>query len=236
MSLKAYNGNFDGLTGGIFASWFVLGAKGPMAHAVGYVETPDRPWSLFYRWMSPAGGKAYVGAGIEAELSAVSEGFGEVSFNFMIGVNNHLIGTTEPFLAGAPVFIRTNGNPQVDAIMRWLIESAPNLLDFDWGRERYLRQTYGVIGASAERLNEDYELYKNQQRRPSSEAEFVRWWSLVTDITYVELSTLQFAQSWGSAARGRRNSISYSKLYEFFDTFHLPLLPPKPDGKLRLRS
>jgi hypothetical protein len=190
MSLKPYNGNFDALTGSIFASWFVHG--GPMAHAVGYVETSDRPWSLFYRWMSPGGGKTYVGAAVEAELSAVSEGFGEVFFNFMISVNNHFISTTEPFLAGAPVFIRTNGNRQVDAIMRWLIKFAPNLLDFDWGRERYLGQTHGVIGSSAEKFNEDYELY-----RPSSEAEFARWWSLVTEPAFIELSGLQFAESFG---------------------------------------
>jgi hypothetical protein len=58
MSPQPYLGNFDALTGSIFASWFEFGAKGPRAHAVGYVETLNRPWSLFYRWMSPAGGKA----------------------------------------------------------------------------------------------------------------------------------------------------------------------------------
>jgi hypothetical protein len=235
MSLEPYTGKFDALTGSIFASWFVLGAKGPMAHAVGYVEAPRRPWSLFYRWMSPLGGNAFVGAAIEAELSAGSDGFGEVFFNFMIGLNNCLLGTTEPFLVRAPAFIRTNGNPQVDAIMRWLIETAPNLHDLDWGRERYLRQTYGAIESSAENFDEHYEQFSNQQRRSSSEAEFARWWSLVTDISYVELSTLQFAQSWDSAARERPNSISCAKLAEFLDDFHLPLPPPKPDGKLRLR-
>jgi hypothetical protein len=182
--------------------------------------------------MFPTGGRTYVGAAVEAELSAVSDGFGEVFFNFMIGLNNHLIGTTEPFLAGAPAFIRTNGNPQVDAIMRWLIESAPNLLDFDWGRERYLRQTYGVIGAITEELNEGYEQHGSQQRRSSSEAEFARWWNLVTDVAHVELSTLQFAQMWVSAARAQRSSNSYAKLAEFFDNFHLPLLPPELNGKI----
>ena len=48
MSFKPYTGSFDALTGSIFASWFALGANGPMAHAVGYAEMADRPWSLFY--------------------------------------------------------------------------------------------------------------------------------------------------------------------------------------------
>jgi hypothetical protein len=114
MSLKPYNGSFDALTGSIFASWFELSTKGPIAHAVGYAETPDRPWSLFYRWMCPAGSKAYVGAAVKEELSAASEDFGGVFFNFMIGLNNHLVGTCEQLLSEAPTFIRTNGNPQVD--------------------------------------------------------------------------------------------------------------------------
>jgi hypothetical protein len=73
----------------------------------------------------------------------------------------------------------------------------------------------------------------SQQGRSSSEALFARWWDLVTDIGYVEPSTLQFAQSWVSAARGsvqERSFVSYSTLSEFFDGFHLPLLPPELNG------
>ena len=139
MSFKPYTGSFDALTGSIFASWFALGADGPMAHAVGYAEMADRPWSLFYRWMCPAGGRAYVGAAIREELSALSEDFGEMFFNFMLGLNNHLICTDEPFLPEAPAFIRTNGNPLVDATMRWLVESSPDFFDLDWERELCLR-------------------------------------------------------------------------------------------------
>jgi len=233
MSLKPYHGSFDALTGSIFASWFELSTKGPMAHAVGYAETSDRPWSLFYRWMCPAGSKAYVGAAVKGELSAASEDFGEVFFNFMIGLNNHLVGTSEQFLSEAPAFIRTNGNPQVDAAMRWLVEHSPNLLDLDWGRERYLRQTYGanLFGSVAEEF--DRASYMSQQERSSSEALFAHWWNLVTGIEYVEPSTFHFAQSWVSATRGsvqERSSISYSTLSEFFDGFHLPLLPPELNG------
>jgi hypothetical protein len=235
MSLKPYNGSFDALTGSIFASWFELSTKGPMAHAVGYAETSDRPWSLFYRWMRPAGNKAYLGAAVKEELSAASEDFGGVFFNFMIGLNNHLVGTDEQFLSEAPVFIRTNGNPQVDAAMRWLVENSPNLLDLDWGRERYLRQTYGanLFGSVAEKFDRAYEPYMGQQGRSSSEALFAHWWDLVTGTGYVEPCTLQFAQSWVSAARGsvqERSSVSYSTLSEFFDGFHLPLLPPELNG------
>ena len=91
MSFKPYTGDFDALTGSIFASWFVLGAKGPMANVVGYAEMPDEPWSLFYRRMCPAGGKAYVGSAIQKELSALSDDFGELFFNFMLGLNNYLV-------------------------------------------------------------------------------------------------------------------------------------------------
>jgi hypothetical protein len=235
MSLKPYNGSFDALTGSIFASWFELSTKGPMAHAVGYAETSDRPWSLFYRWMCPAGSQAYLGAAVKEELLAASEDFGGVFFNFMIGLNNHLVGTGEQFLSEAPAFIRTNGNPQVDAAMRWLVENSPNLLDLDWGRERYLRQTYGanLFGSVAEEFERAYEPYMSQQGRSSSEVLFAHWWDLVTGIGYVEPSTVQFAQSWVSAARGsvqECSSISYSTLSEFFDGFHLPLLPPEING------
>jgi hypothetical protein len=233
MSFKPYTGSFDALTGSIFASWFALGANGPMAHAVGYAEMADRPWSLFYRWMCPAGGRAYVGAAIREELSALSEDFGEMFFNFMFGLNNHLICTDEPFLPEAPAFIRTNGNPLVDATMRWLVESSPDFFDLDWERELCLRRTYGVT-LPAEKFDQTYRRCINQQSS-SPEAPFGRWWNLVTDIGHAERSANQFAQSWVKAERDHlreRSTISYSRFSEFYDSFDLPLLPTKPNGKL----
>jgi hypothetical protein len=47
MSMKPFDGDFDALTGAIFASWFSLDPKGPAAYALGFAETTDRPWSLF---------------------------------------------------------------------------------------------------------------------------------------------------------------------------------------------
>jgi hypothetical protein len=38
-------GDFDTLTGGVFASWFILDPKEPTASAVGFAETAQRPWS-----------------------------------------------------------------------------------------------------------------------------------------------------------------------------------------------
>jgi hypothetical protein len=228
MSFKPYTGSFDALTGSIFASWFVLGANGPMAHAVGYAELSDRPWSLFYRRICPSGSRAYVGAAIKEELSALSEDFGELFFNFLLGLNNYLVSTDEPFLPDAPAFICTNDNQQVDATMRWLVKTLPDFFDLDRGRERYLRQKYGAIpfGAAAEELDEAYERHTSQQARFNSKAEFARWSDLVTDLTYVKRSTVQFAQSWLSASRGHpreSNTISFSELCGFFDRFHLPL-------------
>jgi hypothetical protein len=233
MSFKPYTGSFDALTGSIFASWFALGPRGPMVYAVGYAEMSDGPWSLFYRRISPAGGRAHVGAGIKEQLSALSEDFGEMFFNFMLGLNNYLIliGTDEPFLPQAPAFIRTNGNPLVDATMRWLIESSPEFFDLDWEREWCLRRTYGAR-LPAEELA--YRRCKNQQ--PSSpEASFGRWWDLVTDIGHAERSAIQFAQSWIKAERDHLrecSTLSFSEVSEFYDSFHLPLPTSQLNGKL----
>ena len=235
MSFKPHTGNFDALTGSMFASWFVIGATGPMAYAVGYAEISDGPWSLFYRRMCPAGGKAYVGVAIREELSAVSGDFGALFFNFMLGLNCHLVGSGEPFLPEPPAFICTNGNLLVNASMRWIVESSPEFFDLDWGRERYLRQKHGAIpsDAAAGEFDNAHEKRMSQQGRFSSKAEFARWWDLVTDPSYVRRCSSQFAQSWTSAVRSRLregNSISYSELYEFFDRFYSPL------GKFLIRS
>jgi hypothetical protein len=65
--MKLYRGNIGDFTGGIVASWFVTGVKGPVAFATGFVEMPCAPWSLFYRWMSPFGGRTYLGAAVDQE-------------------------------------------------------------------------------------------------------------------------------------------------------------------------
>src|SRR3974390_3155011 len=112
MSIKPYDGDFDALTGGIFASWFVLRPKGPAAYAVGFAETKDRPWSLFYRCMRPTGACTYLGAPIEGEIAATDDFF-ELFFNLLLGVNNHFLayGGAEPLLSEIPALVRTNGNP-----------------------------------------------------------------------------------------------------------------------------
>jgi hypothetical protein len=51
--MKLYRGNIGDFTGGIVASWFVTGVKGPVAFATGFVEMRYAPWCLFYRGMSP---------------------------------------------------------------------------------------------------------------------------------------------------------------------------------------
>ena len=48
MSITVYDGDFRDLTGAVFASWFMFNPNGPTACAVGFAETADRPWSLFY--------------------------------------------------------------------------------------------------------------------------------------------------------------------------------------------
>jgi hypothetical protein len=242
-------GHFDTLTGGIFASWFILDPTEPTASAAGFAETAQRPWSLFYRWMRPAGGKAYLGAPLDQEISAASGDFGELFFNLMIGLNNHLLtagGCKQPvFAGGAPTFIRTNGNPEVDAVMRWLFAHPKT----DWGQELYLRETYGpgLSGSVAKRFSEAYEKYKKQRRTGGSEALFGRWWTPVTSKARVEPSAFRFAQAWVTAVHARQGGqldrlvpqggwMSYSELARFFDDFHMPLLPPEVDERLLLES
>jgi hypothetical protein len=229
--MKLYRGNIGDFTGGIFASWFMTGVKGPMAFATGFVEMPCAPWSLFYRWMSPFGGRTYLGAAVDQETSAASGDFGEVFFNFMLVVNNHLAskGNDQPFFFGeAPAFVRTNGNPAVDAAMRSLIGRSPNLLGTDWERELRLRE-----------IGNAYRFGSGSGKISAPDAPFTRWWTLVTDKEYVDAAFIQFVEAWAGAAcvtRGKRQSsrrspqrglVSYSEFTRFFDNFHMPLLPPE---------
>ena len=235
--MKLYRGNFGDFSGGIFASWFVTGMKGPVAFATGFVEMPCAPWSLFYRWISPFGGRTYLGAAVGQETSAASGDFGEVFFNFMLVVNNHLAseGNDQPLFFGeAPAFLRTNGNPVVDAAMRWLIERSPNLFRTDWERELRMRE----IG-SAYRFGSGSGKISAAREKHAPDAPFTRWWTLVTDKEYVDAAFIQFAEAWAGAAcptRGKRQSgrrspqrglVSYSEFIRFFDNFHMPLLSPE---------
>jgi hypothetical protein len=142
---KFHAGDLDGLTGAVFASWFAVSPNGrPTSFAVGFAETPDMPWSLFYRRMQFTGTKTYLGAAIDEEIAAASGNFFDVFFNLMIGLNNHLAASSidKPlFSEGAPTFLHTNGNPDVDAALSWLIVNSPALRGNDWGRELYLRET-----------------------------------------------------------------------------------------------
>ena len=151
MSVKLYAGDFDDLTGAVFASWFVFSPNGPTAFAVGFAETAHMPWSLFYRRMHFAGAKTYFGAAIDKEISAASGNFFDAFFNHMIALNNYLALNSRDapeFLGEVPSFIRTNGNPEVDAAMRWLIADTADRLGTDWGQELYLRETYGAALAA----------------------------------------------------------------------------------------
>ena len=127
MSIKLYEDDFDDLTGAVFASWFMFNPNGPTVCAVGFAETADMPWSLFFRRMYPTGAKTYLGASIDEEISAAPNNFGDVFFNFVLALDNYIAMTSRDkqlFSDGAPTFIRTNGNPDVNAAMRGLIASA----------------------------------------------------------------------------------------------------------------
>ncbi len=242
MSLKPYDGDFDALTGGIFASWFVLGPKGPTAFAVGFAEMAHRPWSLFYRRMRPTGANTYLGAGIDEEIAA-ADNFLEVFFNLMLCLNNYLAatGVEEPLFSEIPAIVRTNGNPAVDTALSWVIAHAPGLLEADWGRELYLRTTCGAGGSADERFSAAYKKRARQRQPAAPEVQYARWWALVTDRSYVEPSTFQFAKTWVEAAHPPRGNhqrsrrvrkdryTSYSDLARFFGNFHMPLLPPEID-------
>jgi hypothetical protein len=250
MSVRLYAGDVDDLTGAVFASWFVFGPNGPAAFAVGFAETAHIPWSLFYRRMHFAGAKTYLGAAIDKEIAAASGNFLEAFFNHMIALNNYLSLNSRDapeFLGEVPSFIRTNGNPEVDAAMRWLIADTADRLGTDWGRELYLRETYGAALAGPA-VTELRQAHKRYRKLPAlSEAQFSRWWDTVTDKAYVEPATFQFAQSWVAADRATKasgqlhsspssNWMSYSKLARFFDNFHMPLLPPEIDERFLLKS
>jgi hypothetical protein len=252
MSVKLYESDFDDLTGAVFASWFVFSTNGPTAFAVGFAETTHMPWSLFYRRMHFAGAKTYFGAAIDKENSAASGSFFDAFFNHMIALNNYLALNSRDapeFLGEVPSFIRTNGNPEVDAAMRWLIADTGERLGTDWGQELYLRETYGAALAAAA-LTEFRQAHGScgKQKDPAfSRALFARLWTTVTDKVNVEQSTFQFAQAWvaaDSAAKGSgRNgpflgdsAMSYSELARFFDNFHMPLLPPEVDQRFLLKS
>ena len=105
------------------------------------------PWSLFYRQDAFYRRKDILGGAIDKEISAASGNFLEAFFNHMIALNNYLSLNSRDapeFLGEVPSFIRTNGNPEVDATMRWLIADTADRLGTDWGRELYLRETYGA--------------------------------------------------------------------------------------------
>jgi len=65
----------------------------------------------------------------------------------MITMNNYLALSSfdgPEFLDEVPSFIRTNGNPDVEATMKWLIAETADRLGTDWGQELYLFETYGA--------------------------------------------------------------------------------------------
>jgi len=112
MTIKPYDGDFDALTGAIFASWFSLGPKGPAAYAVGFAETTHRPWSLFYRGMRPTGATTYLGAAVDQEIAA-AEDFLDMFFNLLLGLNNYFVvyGGEEPLFPEIPAIVRTIARP-----------------------------------------------------------------------------------------------------------------------------
>ena len=249
MSMTPFDGDFDALTGAIFASWFSLGPKGPAAYAVGFAETTDRPWSLFYRGMRPTGATTYLGAAVDQEIGAADDFF-EVFFNLLLGLNNYFIfnGGEEPLLSEIPAIVRTNGNPAVDAALSWMIGDTERSRTTDWGRELYLRATCGAGGFANERFSAAYERQARLRPPAAPEVQFARWWALVTDRFYVDPSTFQFARTWVEAVdpsragqqRGRLarhdRRMSYSEVARFFENFHMPLLPPEIDEQSLLES
>ena len=176
MSMKPYDGDFDALTGAIFASWFSLGPKGPAAYAVGFAETTDRPWSLFYRGMRPTGATTNLGAAVDQEIGAADDFF-EVFFNLLLGLNNYFIfnGGEEPLLSEIPAIVRTNGNPAVDAALSWMIGDSGRSRTTDWGRELYLRATCGAGGFAGEQFSAAYAKHAKRRQTATSDAQFARW-------------------------------------------------------------
>lgn len=245
MSMKPYAGDFDALTGGIFASWFVLGPNGPAAYALGFAETAHRPWSLFYRGMRPTGAWTYLGAAVDEEIAATDDFF-DVFFNLLLGMNNYFLvnGGKEPLLSEIPAIVRTNGNPAVDAALSWMIEDTGRSLGTDWGRELYLRATCGAGSCANERFCAAYDRHARMRQPVATEVQFARWWALVTDRSYVDPSIFQFARTWvevvhsgkGNDQTAARARMDYSELAHFFDNFHMPLLPPEIDEQSLLET
>jgi hypothetical protein len=249
MSIKPYDGDFDALTGGIFASWFVLGPNGPAAYALGFAETTHRPWSLFYRGMRPTGTTTYLGAAVDQEIAA-AEDFFDLFFNLLLGLNNYFVafGGEEPLLSQIPAIVRTNGNPAVDAVLSWMIADPGGCRTTDWGRELYLRATCGAGGSANKRFSAAYERHARLRPPAAPEVQFARWWALVTDRSYVGPSTFQFARAWVEETHGPRSDpprgrsarhggpMSYSALATFFENFQMPLLPPEIDEQSLLES
>jgi hypothetical protein len=282
VSVKLYKGNFSNLTGGILASWFLFNPNGPTAYAVGFVEIADERF-LFYRWILFTGGKTYLVATLDNEVSAASGNFGEVFFNLLLGVHNSFMasGIDQPIFSLLPNFILTNGNPAINIAIKSLISLSPSIRNMDWGRELYYLETYGtdLFGRAGEETREAYEkhfaepqtpeaqevlkMYWNQhehidsfrnwapgryQSRSFSEDSFLRWWSAVTDNSFVVKSILQFLRAWAGAVHFQKASGSgliekleargeftpYSELVRFFDNFHLPLVPPELDEQFML--
>ena len=180
MSIAIYEGDFDDLSGGVVCSWFISNPRGPTAFAVGFVEVANMPWSLFYRRMHFTGAKTYLGGTVDKEISAASGHFFDAFFNHMIALNNYFALNSRDapeFLGEVPSFIRTNGNPEVDAAMRWLIADTADRLGTDWGRELYLRETYGaaLAGPTVTELRQAHKRYRKQKLPALSKAQFARW-------------------------------------------------------------
>ena len=211
MSIAIYEGDFDDLSGGVVSSWFISNPRGPMAFAVGFVEVADMPWSLFYRSMHFSGAKTYLGGTVDKEISAASGYFLDVFFNHMIALNNYFALNSRDapeFLGEVPSFIRSNGNPDVGAAMRWLIADTADRLGTDWGHELYRSETYGaaLAGPAGRELRQVHGRYRKQRQPALPGSPFARWWATVTDRTDVERSTFQFAQAWVAADRAAEGS------------------------------
>jgi hypothetical protein len=251
VSIAIYEGDFYDLSGGVVCSWFISNPRGPTAFAVGFVEMADKPWSLFYRRMHFTGARTYLGDAVDQEMAA--DYFFDVFFNHMIALNNYFALNSRDapeFLGEVPSFIRTNGNADVDAAIRWLIADTADLLGTDWGQELYLCETYGaaLTGRVGRELCHAREGYRKQRQPTLAGAPFARWWATVTDKAYVEPATFQFAQAWVAADRAAKDNgqlslsssegkrMSYSELARFFDNFHMPLLPPEVDKRFLLKS
>ena len=182
MSTTLYEGDLNDLTGNLLASWFLVNPHGPTAFAVGYVETVNTPWSLFYRWMHFTGGKTYLAGELEEEMSAASGNFGNVLLNLIIGVHNEftMTGSDVPIFAAIPNFIRTNGNPDIVAGVKYLMTHAPSVLKADWGRETYLLETYGnnFFDRAGEEGREAYEQLKSKPQDTESRLSLQAAWAL----------------------------------------------------------